>query len=105
MLVTFRTKAYANVTMFGNVALEMIKMMGHSETVPGAITAENVPKALEQFKAAVALEKSKPDPEDVDTDDEDDAEPQVSIATRALPLLELLTAAAEDQCDVMWDKE
>ncbi len=105
MLVTFRTKAYANVTMFGNVALEMIKMMGHSETVPGAITAENVPKALEQIKAAVALEKSKPDPEDVDTDDEDDAEPQVSIATRALPLLELLTAAAKDQCDVMWDKE
>ncbi|KOO07426.1 DUF1840 domain-containing protein [Vibrio hepatarius] len=105
MLVTFRTKAYANVTMFGNVALEMIKMMGHSETVPGAITAENVPKALEQFKAAVAHEKNKPDPEDVDTDDEDDAEPQVSIATRALPLLELLTAAAKDQCDVMWDKE
>ncbi len=105
MLVTFRTKAYANVTMFGNVALEMIKMMGHSETVPGAITAENVPKALEQFKEAVALEKNKPDPEDVDTDDEDDAEPQVSIATRALPLLELLTAAAKDQCDVMWDKE
>lgn len=105
MLVTFRTKAYANVTMFGNVALEMIKMMGHSETVPGAITAENVPKALEQFKAAVALENNKPDPEDVDTDDEDDAEPQVSIATRALPLLELLTAAAKDQCDVMWDKE
>lgn len=105
MLVTFRTKAYANVTMFGNVALEMIKMMGHSETVPGAITAENVPKALEQFKTAVALEKNKPDPEDVDTDDEDDAEPQVSIATRALPLLELLTAAAKDQCDVMWDKE
>ncbi|NIY82994.1 DUF1840 domain-containing protein [Vibrio hepatarius] len=104
MLVTFRTKAYANVTMFGNVALEMIKMMGHSETVPGAITAENVPTALEQFKAAVAIEKNKPDPEEVE-DDEEDAEPQVSIATRALPLLELLTAAAKDDCDVMWDKE
>ncbi len=50
MLVTFRTKAYANVTMFGNVALEMIKMMGHSETVPGAITAENVPTDLNNLK-------------------------------------------------------
>jgi hypothetical protein len=30
MLVTFTTKAYANITMFGDVAVTLLKMMGHS---------------------------------------------------------------------------
>ena len=34
MLVTFTTNAYADITMFGDVALAMLKMMGHSGTVP-----------------------------------------------------------------------
>jgi hypothetical protein len=45
MLVTFTTDAYADITMFGDVALAMLKMMGHSATVPGAILAEDVPVA------------------------------------------------------------
>jgi len=32
--------------MFGDVALAMLKMMGHTATVPGAILAEDVPAAL-----------------------------------------------------------
>jgi len=44
MLVTFTTKAYADITMFGDVAVAMLKMMGHSTTVPGAIVAEEVPR-------------------------------------------------------------
>ncbi|MGB5444569.1 MAG: DUF1840 family protein [Psychromonas sp.] len=34
--------------------------------------------------------------------DEED-EPDVSLALRALPLLELLRAAAKEKCNVMWD--
>ena len=45
MLVTFTTDAYADITMFGDVALAMLKMMGHSTTVPGAILAADVPAA------------------------------------------------------------
>jgi len=51
MLVTFSTDAYANITMFGNHALDMLKMMGHSGTVPNAIKAEDVPQALSRLKA------------------------------------------------------
>ncbi|MCC6923019.1 MAG: DUF1840 family protein, partial [Nitrosomonas sp.] len=40
MLVTFRTDV-GNITMFGDTALHMIKLMGHSETVPGAILAKD----------------------------------------------------------------
>ena len=42
MLVTFSTDTYPNITLFGDVALTLLKMMGHSTTVPGAILAADV---------------------------------------------------------------
>ena len=97
MLVTFTTKAYADITMFGDVALAMLKMMGHSTTVPGAILAEDVPAALSRLRAAIDAEKVSPPVEDKDAD-----EPVVSMAHRALPLIELLAAAEKAESDVMW---
>ena len=97
MLVTFTTKAYADITMFGDVALAMLKMMGHSGTVPGAIREEDVPAALSRLTEAVNAGKSSSLPIGKDAD-----EPAVSTAHRALPLINLLTAAAKDGCDVMW---
>lgn len=97
MLVTFTTKAHADITMFGDVALVMLKMMGHSGTVPSAIRVEDVPVALSRLIAAVNAEKSLSSPVDKDAD-----EPAVSIAHRALPLIALLTAAVKENCDVMW---
>lgn len=102
MLVTFKTKAYANITMFGDVAVKLLRMMGHSGTVPSAIVADDVPAALERLKAAVAEEKKHEAPE-ATRDDNDDGQPRVGIAKRALPLLELLEAAAKRHCDVMWE--
>ncbi|MBY0500327.1 MAG: DUF1840 domain-containing protein [Nitrosomonas sp.] len=101
MLVTFTTDAHANITMFGDVALILLKMMGHSKTVPGAILAADVPMALSRLKAAINTEKALP-PVEAKDEDEDDDQPAVSMADRALPLINLLTAAAEAECDVMW---
>jgi len=97
MLVTFTTKAYADITMFGDVAIAMLKMMGHSGTVPSAIRAEDVPAALSRLTAAVNAGKSPPPHVDKDAN-----EPVVSTAHRARPLIDLLTAAAKDGCGVMW---
>jgi len=97
MLVTFTTDAYADITMFGDVALAMLKMMGHSGTVPSAILAADVPAALSRLTAGVEAAKAAPP-----VDDEDEDEPQVSLSNRALPLINLLTAAVKDGCDVMW---
>ena len=36
--------------------------------------------------------------------DKEDGEPAVSLSHRALPLIELLEAAAKKKCNVMWDK-
>ncbi len=102
MLVTFSCPAYANITMFGDVAIHLLKMMGHSATVPGALLAGDVPAALERLEAAVAADKQTPEPQE--SAEGEDGEPAVSLSHRALPLIELLKAAAKAKCDVMWDK-
>lgn len=98
MLVTFTTDTYANITMFGDNALDMLKMMGHSATVPGAIRAEDVPEALSRLKAATESGKL-PAPEDMNAD-----EPVVRMIHRVPPLIDLLSAAARAKSHVMWDK-
>lgn len=97
MLVTFTTPAYADITLFGDVALAMLKMMGHSATVPGAILAEDVPAALSRLTAAIDAEKAAPPVEDKNAE-----EPVVSMAHRALPLIALFAAAAKAETNVMW---
>lgn len=100
MLVTFTTDAYADITMFGDDALAMLKMMGHSGTVPGAILAADVPQALSRLTAALEAQKEASSP--VENEDADAEEPVVSMANRAQPLIELLTAAAKADRNVMW---
>ena len=103
MLVTFTCNAYADITMFGDVAVTLLKMMGHSGTVPGAIVAADVPAALDRLKRELEAAKAEPVPDKAaEAADEDRDEPRVNLATRALPLIELLTAAAKADADVMW---
>ena len=101
MLVTFTTPAYANITMFGDVALQMLKMMGKSTTVPGALLAEDIPAALQKLEAAVEADRLEQQPGQPAVDEEGEA--PVSLSHRALPLIELLKAAAKANKNVMWD--
>jgi hypothetical protein len=103
MLITFETKAYANITMFGDVAKKLIKYMGHSGTVPGAIKAEDLPLALEQLRTHIQAEMMQPDQEKKTTSSVEDDEEYISIDKRAIPLIELLEAAIEQNADVMWN--
>lgn len=98
MLVTFKTKAYSNITMFGDVAVRLLKMMGHSGTVPSAMMAEDIPQALENLQQA--LDRIDPQPE---VDGSDEEEPAISISNRAMPLIELFRAAEAQQAEVMWE--
>ncbi|KAA3626416.1 MAG: DUF1840 domain-containing protein [Proteobacteria bacterium] len=99
MLVTFSCPAYAGITMFGDVAVQLLKMMGHSGTVPSALVAAIVPTALERLEAAVAAAGQSPAP--LETPQAEDEEPAVSLGHRALPLIKLLKAAAKAECNVM----
>ncbi|UXI04161.1 DUF1840 domain-containing protein [Photobacterium sp. TY1-4] len=114
MLVTFHCKASGNVVMFGDVAKQMLKMMGQCENIPGVIEAEQVPEALvhlrryidrihELEQAGQAEDGPSSDVAAGDDLDEQDVEPVISMATRALPLVAMLEAAQQAQCFVMWE--
>jgi len=44
MIVTFRTKAHADITMFANVAVDLLKLAGMTGNVPTAILGADVPR-------------------------------------------------------------
>jgi len=102
MIVTFRTADYPDITMFGDVATKLLGMMGHSGTIPSAVSADDIPAALQQLRDAIAAAA----PDDV-PDDDFDGDPidrPVGLAQRAFPLIEMLEAAVASGKPVMWDK-
>jgi hypothetical protein len=102
MLIKFQTKAYASITMFGEVALTLIKLMGHSGSVPSAVLADDIPAALARLQSAVAAQPEHPlDPV---TASNSEAGQHVSLAHRALPLIALLQAAAAEGEAVLWEQ-
>jgi hypothetical protein len=103
MLVTFHSKSYADITMFEDVAVQLLCLMGQSGKVPGALLADDVAMALERLKAGLEQAGREAAPEPLDKDDEEGADQNVSLVHRAFPLVELLSAAATDKSDVVWD--
>jgi len=105
MLVTFHSDAWSDITMFGDVAVTLLKMAGHSGTVPSAILARDIPSALARLQQELAAVGPEPEnnpgarPESEDTD----SPPPPGLRLRAHPLIELLSAAARQGCDVTWD--
>jgi hypothetical protein len=108
MLVTFKTKAHADITMFGNIAVELLKLAGMTGNVPTAILADDVPGRLAALERALgahraALGDSAPassEPAQVG-DAHDEAAGPVSLRNRAMPVLELLRSAVADHTDVV----
>ena len=105
MLVTFKTTAYADIVMFSDAAQSLLKLMGQSGNVPGAIMGEDVADALDQLQNSL---KNQPEPEQPEAsagaDDDEDRTNRVALATRAVPLIELLEAAKAAGANVMWDE-
>jgi hypothetical protein len=104
MLVTFRTKAHADITMFGHVAVDLLKLAGMTGTVPTAILAGDVPAVLARLEQGLAQRSAGTSDAGAArerVDDDRDAEPPVPIGHRALPLLALLRDAAAEGADVM----
>jgi len=101
VLVTFKTTAYADITMFGDAAEALLKLMGQSGNVPGALMADNVADAIAKLKSSLADQPI--DNGEAAFSDDDDKTSRVALATRAVPLLELLEAAAASGANVVWD--
>ena len=104
MLVRFNSDAGA-IIMFGDVAVKLLKMMGQTGDIPGALIAADIPPALERLRNAVAAHPEVPAaPENEDEDEEKEKEPPVSLRHRAHPLIDLLARAAEKGSHVVWEQ-
>lgn len=101
MLIKFDSEA-GTLTMFGEPALLLIRMTGHSGTVPGAILAEDIPAALERLQRA--LESYVEPPPKARFPGEDEDRNWVPLRKRAFPLVQLLAKAARIKAAVMWEQ-
>lgn len=104
MLITFQSEAWSHVTLFGDVAQKLLRMMGHSGTVPSAVVADDVAAALARLQSALQTAEPVVKSPPRTPQEDDDAEPAVSLRVHAYPLIQLLSAAAKKHCDVMWEE-
>ena len=100
MLVRFDTKS-GTISMFGDVAKKLLRLMGQSGDVPGALLAPDIPAALERLQRGVGAEPQAPQ----NDKSKDEGEPDVSLKNRAFPLIDLLERAAKRGDDVVWEEE
>ena len=101
-MIKFSTETGQGLSMFENEAIQMIKAMGMSGNVPGAVKGENVAEALESLKASVDSESESGAKEPMDDAEESKS---VDLSTRAFPLIELLARSVESKEAVMWEHE
>lgn len=101
MPITFKSKHAPDILMFESIALQLIKAMGYSGAIPGAIAAEDVSTALQRLEQKLAAPDALLESGD-DTEGKEDLEPLVSMAHRALPLINMLKAAVEEADYIIW---
>lgn len=98
MFIQFNVVAGPSIKMFEKDALEMLRAMGLSGTVPSAIATEDIPSAIERLESNLRKQDSEGDKAKGYGDEVVDAK------TRAFPLIELLKSAVKEEKSVMWDR-
>lgn len=112
MLITFKSKAAADVIMYQEHAKRILDLLGKDPN-RGVITVAEIGPAIATLEGEIAERKLHSAAEDVVHDvqahhgefgDDNEHEPSetVSFATRVYPLLEMLRAAQKEQQVVAW---
>lgn len=101
MLVKFHSDAGPSVLMFGDLAGRLLKMMGTSGMVPGALVGQDVGQALARLKDALAIHGHEIANAGCGGGTE---AARIDLATRAFPLVELLEVSAREQADFIWEQ-
>lgn len=109
MLIVFHSKPAAEVLMFSQHALPILRAAGkpYTDTLPerGVITHASLDQAIAGIEQAMAIEPAQTP---ADNDDENDARDHpisqpVSFRQRAFPLLAMLRVSREHGADVTWE--
>lgn len=107
MLIIFKSKAAGDVMMFGDVAHTLMEIMGKAPEPKGIVTVGQLPEAIARLKAAVAQDKAANPVVDHDEriyekTPEGGKREVVSLARRAVPLIELLEYSLREEVPVTW---
>jgi hypothetical protein len=104
MLITFKSKAAADVLMYQQHAQPMLNVLGKL-IERGVITAEEMPDAITKLEAEIARQKVSHGAQQDNNEDQQDHQQDmqsVGFAVRAFPLLEMMRAAKRDHAFIMW---
>jgi Domain of unknown function (DUF1840) len=107
-MISFQSSAAADVMMFDDIAKRMMEIMGKEASDRGIITVEQLPDVISRLKHAIAADRSHHAGErEEDRPQTEEApnggrRPYVSLAQRAVPLLELLEYSLKDEKPVLW---
>jgi septal ring factor EnvC (AmiA/AmiB activator) len=110
MLMTFKSRAAAEILMYKEHARRILDMLG-KDVDQGVITVEELPAAIARLEKEIAESRAEARAQEAEEeaareknpDDQDEAPVRnVSFATRAYPLLEMLRAAEKEQLPVVW---
>src|SRR5690554_6640232 len=111
MLIVFHSKSSAEVLMFSQHALPILRAAGKkfdNDELPqrGVITKAQLPEAVAGIERAMAITKETDENPDTDDDNDDKVHPineLVSFRRRAYPLLAMMRLAHEHQEDIIWE--
>jgi hypothetical protein len=108
MLVTFSSKAGADILMLAQHAKPLLTIIGKTDDkdllTRGVFMPEQLEAAIFNLEHAIAAELNQPQEEDEDSDLPKDALTlPVGLKQRSFPLLDLLKRARAQQVPVMWE--
>lgn len=103
-MITFQSDASGDVMMFDAVARHMMEVMGKDIVTRGAITVEQMPGCIARLKAAIAEDRAtaRGAPGNEDETEETGVAARVSLAQRAVPLVDLLERSLARNKPVLW---
>lgn len=101
MLVTFKSKAAADVVMYQEHARHILDVIGKN-VAQGTITAAETGEAITKLEQSIAQSKQAQASEEPEEDTAPEGTQAISFATRTYPFLEMLRAANRTQQFILW---
>lgn len=108
MLTTFTSKADADVIMFGEVASQILALLGKDpQDAQGILTLEQLPAALARLQQVAEQNRRESAVTAARVEDDEDErihahDAAVNLAQRIVPLQDMLRRALQAQTPVIW---
>ncbi|MGC4395570.1 DUF1840 domain-containing protein [Hydrogenophaga sp. T2] len=101
----FKSRETGDLVMLRPHGQRLLEIIGKDPHSPGVLQPEEIPRAIERLRAAVAAEEAeqKPAADEADGDDDKAAErAAVSLRMRSAPFIEMLERCLKAGVEVVW---